>query len=102
MNEYIHGISSDPLTILVILLSALIHDADHRGVPNVQLGKEQPKMASFYKYKSVAEQNSLNVAWDLLMSDQFYALHSLSFCIQGSAPTIPTSLGQCCFDNGSI
>jgi hypothetical protein len=30
LHNYTHGINSDPLTILAILFSALIHDVDHR------------------------------------------------------------------------
>ena len=32
LHSYTHGINSDPLTILAILFSALVHDVDHRGV----------------------------------------------------------------------
>jgi len=32
IHAYTHGINSDPLTILAILFSALVHDADHQGV----------------------------------------------------------------------
>jgi hypothetical protein len=31
IHNYTHGINSDPLTILAIVFSALIHDVDHRG-----------------------------------------------------------------------
>jgi hypothetical protein len=31
LHNYTHGINSDPLTILGIVFSALIHDVDHRG-----------------------------------------------------------------------
>ena len=30
--DYTYGINSDPITILAILLSAIIHDVDHRYV----------------------------------------------------------------------
>jgi len=79
LYDYTHSIHSDPLTVLAILLSALVHDADHRGVSNMQLGIEEPEMASIYRNKSIAEQNSLDIAWDLLMSDQFAALHACLF-----------------------
>jgi hypothetical protein len=49
----------------------LIHDVDHRGVPNSQLVKEKTPLAEFYKGKSVAEQNSVDLAWGLLMDERF-------------------------------
>lgn len=74
-----HGINSDPMTILSILFSALIHDTDHHGVSNTQLGMEQPYLADRYKKKSVAEQNSLDVAWDVLMDSHFRDLREYIF-----------------------
>ncbi len=79
MYDYTRGIHSDPLTVLAILFSALIHDADHRGISNAQLRVEEPEMASFYDNTSIAEQNSLDIAWDLLMTNQFSALQRSLF-----------------------
>ena len=71
LHNYTHGINSDPLTLLAIVFSALIHDVDHQGVSNMQLGKEAPDMAQKYHNQSIAEQNSLDMSWELLMSDHF-------------------------------
>ena len=79
LHQYTHGITSDPITHFGIVFAALIHDVDHRGVSNGQLCKEEPEMASMYKEKSVAEQNSLDLAWSLLMSDQFASLRGFCF-----------------------
>jgi CheY-like chemotaxis protein len=79
LHDYTHGINSDPLTLFAIVFSALIHDTDHRGVSNVQLCKEDETMASLYKSKSVAEQNSLDIAWDVLMSEEFKELRATLF-----------------------
>jgi hypothetical protein len=79
LHDFTHGINSDPLTLLAILFSALIHDVDHRGVSNTQLGKEEPEMGQYYKHKSIAEQNSLDIAWHLLMSTKFDALRDCLF-----------------------
>ena len=38
---------------------------------NVQLVKEKRPIATLYKNKSVAEQNSVDLAWDLLMEPQY-------------------------------
>lgn len=69
-----YGINTDPLAQFALVFSALIHDVDHRGCSNMQLCKEDKNMASRYRSKSVAEQNSLDLAWDLLMSPQFSGL----------------------------
>jgi hypothetical protein len=62
-----------------VIFSALIHDVDHRGVSNMQLAKENPELGERYKNKSIAEQNSLDLAWDLLMNDQFMSLRNCMF-----------------------
>lgn len=76
-------IASDPLTHFAAVLSALIHDVDHRGVPNAQLIKEDPMLAHKYDEKSVAEQHAIDLSWNLLMRDEYedlrktiYATHS--------------------------
>eukprot|EP00980_Cylindrotheca_fusiformis_P018347 scaffold5995_cov113-Cylindrotheca_fusiformis.AAC.3 len=70
-----YGITSDPLTQFAVVFSAIIHDVDHPGVPNAQLVKEETRNAQIYK-KSVAEQNSVELAWDMLMSDEYSALRA--------------------------
>eukprot|EP00980_Cylindrotheca_fusiformis_P008515 scaffold1807_cov140-Cylindrotheca_fusiformis.AAC.7 len=70
-----YGITSDPLTQFAVVFSAIIHDVDHPGVPNAQLVKENTRNAQIYK-KSVAEQNSVELAWDMLMSDEYSALRA--------------------------
>lgn len=65
--------------ILFVGKIALIHDVDHRGVSNMQLAVEAPEMAERYDKKSVAEQNSLDLSWDILMEDRFCKLRSFVF-----------------------
>jgi hypothetical protein len=71
LHDHTYGITSDPLTQFACIFSALIHDADHTGVPNSQLIKENSTLARVYKDKSVAEQNSVDLCWDLLMDSNF-------------------------------
>ena len=71
LHEYTFGITSDPMTQFAVVLSALIHDLDHPGVSNGQLVKESDRMARKYDNKSVAEQNSVDMAWRLLMDEDF-------------------------------
>eukprot|EP00934_Nitzschia_sp_Nitz4_P004178 Nitzschia sp. Nitz4//scaffold273_size25297//1398//4964//NITZ4_008313-RA/size25297-processed-gene-0.16-mRNA-1//1//CDS//3329545238//4168//frame0 len=73
-HEHTFGIVSDPLTLFACAFAALIHDADHPGVPNMQLVKEGTEFAKKYNERSVAEQRSVEVAWDLLMAEQFKEL----------------------------
>ena len=76
LHDHTYGITSDPLTQLAIVFSALIHDVDHLGVPNTTLVDENTTLASKYRNKSVAEQNSIDIAWDLLQEEQFKELRS--------------------------
>jgi len=70
-NHRTYGICTDPLTSFGIVFSALIHDVDHCGVPNAQLVKEHSAVATMYKNKSVAEQNSIDIGWGLLMEPTY-------------------------------
>jgi class 3 adenylate cyclase len=74
LHDYTYGITSDPLTQFAIVFSALIHDVDHTGVPNGQLAKENPEMAELYRNQSLAEQNSVDMAWDLFLDPRYKAL----------------------------
>jgi len=71
LHDCTYGITSDPLTQFSCVFSALIHDVDHTGVPNAQLVKESTSLAARYKNKSVAEQNSVDLAWELLMDEKY-------------------------------
>jgi hypothetical protein len=76
LHDFSYGITSDPLTSFACVFSALIHDSDHPGVPNTQLVKEDTPNAQLYKGKSIAEQNSVNLAWDLLLQPKYERLRS--------------------------
>jgi 3'5'-cyclic nucleotide phosphodiesterase len=67
----LNGVTNDPLTQFAIVFAALIHDVDHQGVSNSQLVSEQNPLAISYSGKSVAEQNSIDIAWQLLMQPQY-------------------------------
>ena len=76
LHDHTYGITSDPLTQFACVFSALIHDVDHAGVPNTQLVNENIKLAQRYDAKSVAEQNSIDLAWELLMKDEYNELRN--------------------------
>jgi len=65
LHDHTYGITSDPLTQFACAYSAIIHDIDHPGVPNAQLVEENCRSAALYDNRSVAEQNSLHISWDL-------------------------------------
>ena len=62
-----------------MVLSALIHDADHRGLPNFALAREDKTLAAVYKGKSIAEQNSVDLAWNALMQKDYSNLRGVIF-----------------------
>uniref|UniRef100_A0A7R9WW54 Guanylate cyclase domain-containing protein n=1 Tax=Craspedostauros australis TaxID=1486917 RepID=A0A7R9WW54_9STRA len=79
LHDYTYGITSDPLTQFTVLFCALIHDVEHDGVSNMQLAMEQPHMADKYKNRSLAEQNSVDVAWNTLMQPEYRNLQQCIF-----------------------
>jgi 3'5'-cyclic nucleotide phosphodiesterase/Adenylate and Guanylate cyclase catalytic domain len=79
----VQAIKSDPLLKFACVFSAMIHDVDHPGVPNLQLQHENKTLADRYRQKSIAEQNSVTVAWDMLLESHYSELRN---CI---APTLP-------------
>lgn len=76
LHNHTYGIGTDPLTQFAVVFSALIHDVGHEGVPNFVLGKEHPLLAEKYSQKSIAEQRSVDVAWDLLLLPHFAHLRA--------------------------
>ena len=81
-HQFTYGIASDPLTQFAVAFSALIHDVDHQGVPNTVLVKEGTDLAKMYKNQSVAEQNSVELAWALLMEPPYKDLRSYIYSTQ--------------------
>ena len=67
---------------LIGVLKTLKRHSDHRGVSNSQLAIEAPEIAQMYSNKSIAEQNSLDLAWDILMQDRFANLRWCLFTTQ--------------------
>jgi len=74
LHDHTYGITSDPLTHFACVLSALIHDVDQPGVSNTTLVVEGDELMKTYGEKSLAEQNSVDQGWDLLMTDHYRPL----------------------------
>ena len=81
-HKYTYGITSDPITQFACTFSALVHDLDHVGVTNATLVQEGSELAKKYKNKSVAEQNSVDIAWAWLMQDKFSDLRACIYTNQ--------------------
>lgn len=81
--ELIHhstfGIATDPLAQFAIIFSALIHDVEHTGLTNKELVEEGSPLSITYDGVSVAEQNSVAIAWNLLMKPDYDELRNAMF-----------------------
>jgi hypothetical protein len=77
LHDHTYGITSDPLTQFACVFAALIHDVSHPGVPNPQFIKEKPDLAVLYKGRSVAEQHSFDLSWNLFTQDRFTELRAM-------------------------
>jgi len=79
-EEYLYystfGIWSDPLAQFAVVFTALVHDAGHTGLPNLQLVAEEHELALRYNNKSVAEQHSVHIAWELFTQPRFKNLRN--------------------------
>jgi len=67
---------ADPLVQFAALWAALVHDVDHTGVSNEQLVAEHAHIAAVYKNKSIAQQNAIDLAWDVFIGDEYKELRS--------------------------
>jgi class 3 adenylate cyclase len=79
VHNVTYGMSSDPLMQFSVVFSALIHDVDHTGLTNKELIDVKAPLAEVYRAKCIAEQNSVNVAWNLLMNDAYQDLRACIF-----------------------
>jgi 3'5'-cyclic nucleotide phosphodiesterase len=76
VHQITYGMSSDPLMQFSVVFSALIHDVDHTGLTNKELVDMRAPLAAAYNGKCVAEQNSIEVAWKILMEQQYSQLRA--------------------------
>ena len=71
-----YGLADDKLAQFAIMFAALIHDIDHQGIPNFCLAKEDPALNSRYNGRAIAEQNSLELGWEVFMAPQYQELRA--------------------------
>jgi hypothetical protein len=74
-----YGLRQDPLMLLALLFSAIIHDVEHRGVPNRQLATEDDDLAVLYNDQSIAEQRSLYLGFKEFLSPSYKSIRHLLF-----------------------
>ena len=77
-----YGLSSDPMLAFAVVFSALIHDVDHLGLTNPELCELDTPTSRAYRGKSVAEQNSVDIAWSVLTNNDDF--EDLRACIYTS------------------
>jgi hypothetical protein len=70
------SVMTDPRVQFACVFAALIHDVDHIGVSNQRLKEENPVLAQRYSFQSIAEQNSVDVAFRVLMKEKYKELRS--------------------------
>lgn len=82
LHDHTFGIATDPLCQFAVVFSALVHDVGHPGVPNTRLAVEEPLTAEKYSNRSIAEQRSLDVAFDLLNLPNFQNLRKCIYATE--------------------
>jgi hypothetical protein len=73
------GFKDDPLMQFALLFAAMIHDVEHQGIPNRQLGIENDVLAIQYNDQSIAEHRSLYIAFSELLKPDYKDLRSVIF-----------------------
>jgi hypothetical protein len=82
MHATTFGITSEPVAQFACAFAILLHDVDHPGVSNTVLINENSNLAMTYKKKSIAEQQSLDVGWDLFMEPKYKDLRACIYTTQ--------------------
>ena len=67
------------MTQFACVFAAMIHDAGHTGVPNFILATEHPEIATKYRNQSLAEQRSVDVAFELFLAPIYKNLRDCIF-----------------------
>ncbi len=78
-NTKTYGLRHDAVAQFALVFAALIHDVEHKGVPNRQLVIENDPLAILYNDESVAEQRSLFIGFDQLLKPEFALLRDTIF-----------------------
>ncbi|GAX75322.1 hypothetical protein CEUSTIGMA_g2767.t1 [Chlamydomonas eustigma] len=71
------GIRCSHLGVLAMLLSAVVHDYEHKGVNNDFLIKQQDELSVRYNDHAPLENHHISAAWSLLNQDQYNFLQAM-------------------------
>eukprot|EP00587_Corethron_hystrix_P001943 CAMPEP_0113301108 /NCGR_PEP_ID=MMETSP0010_2-20120614/2475_1 /TAXON_ID=216773 ORGANISM="Corethron hystrix, Strain 308" /NCGR_SAMPLE_ID=MMETSP0010_2 /ASSEMBLY_ACC=CAM_ASM_000155 /LENGTH=626 /DNA_ID=CAMNT_0000154677 /DNA_START=90 /DNA_END=1967 /DNA_ORIENTATION=+ /assembly_acc=CAM_ASM_000155 len=82
-HDRTYGIAHDPVARLAVVFAAWIHDADHIGLTNRYLVSKGHELAILYNDKSVAEQNSLTIAFVVLRRPEYARLLKFMCPLEG-------------------
>jgi hypothetical protein len=74
-----YGLRTDTLMHLLLIFASLVHDVEHRGIPNRQLAMEDDELAILYNDQSIAENRSLTIAFRELLKKDFENLRKAMF-----------------------
>jgi hypothetical protein len=78
-SDCTEDIRSDPLLQFAVVFAALIRNVDHAGINNAALCKENPQLAAICVGCSIAEQNAVEIGWELLMDPSYADLQHYMF-----------------------
>lgn len=82
IHDCTYGLSSESLMQFCVVFAALLHDIDHTGLTNKELIDIGSPLAAQYRETSVAEQNSLDIAWSILELSSFTELRNCIFATE--------------------
>jgi hypothetical protein len=73
------GLRQNALSLLALVFAAIIHDVEHKGLPNRQLALEDDELALLYNDQSIAEQRSLYVGFKEFLQPDYAELRKALF-----------------------
>jgi hypothetical protein len=74
-----YGFKDDPLMQLAMMFAALVHDVEHKGIPNRQLANEDDDLAILYNDTAIAEHHSLCLAFSEFLKPTYGKLRETLF-----------------------
>ncbi len=75
MLNHMRNIFDDPITSFACVLACLVHDVDHDGAPK----RRSSWSPNGYQKQVSMEQNSIHVAWSLMLQSEFKLLREAIF-----------------------
>ncbi|CAB9499442.1 activated protein kinase catalytic subunit alpha-1 [Seminavis robusta] len=75
-DDCVAGIATDSVSRFAAVIAALLHDVDHRSMPNSCLSSAEPTLHEKYRGKATQEQNSLEKGWEIWLRPEFADLRA--------------------------